>query len=93
MYTLKNQIDLAVTPGGRHGDTSPLGKGPRRLSDYEREVAHALMRRGKSKRAAIRIARGVIDRAAATGRWGRRGKAKPNVRAGAVASVAQRKTF
>lgn len=83
---------MVLTPGGRVGDATPLGKGKRKLSDYEREVAHALMRHGKSKRDAIRIARGVIDRAAATGRWGR-GKAKPNVRAGAVASVAQRATF
>lgn len=82
--------DLAITPGGRVGDASPLGKGKRKLSDYEREVAHALMRKGHSKREAIQIARGVIDRAAATGRWGK-GKAKANVRAGAVASIAQRK--
>ena len=80
---------MAITPGGRPGDASPLGKGKRRLTNYEREVAHALMRHGHSKRDAIRIARGVIDRAAATGRWAG-GKAKPNVRAGAAASVAER---
>lgn len=80
---------MAITPGGRVGDATPLGKGKRKLSDYEREVAHALMRKGHSKREAIQIARGVIDKAATTGRWGK-GRAKPNVRAGAAASVAQR---
>lgn len=83
---------MAITPGGRVGDASPLGKGKRKLSDYEREVAHALIRKGHSKSQAIRIARGVIQRAAATGRWGR-GNAKPNVVAGAAASIAQRKAF
>lgn len=84
---------MAITPGGRVGDASPLGKGPRKLSDYEREVAHALMRRGIPKERAIPMARGIINRAATTGRWGRGKKASPNVVAGAVASVAQRKAF
>jgi len=96
-YRLRDPyVDLAITPGGRVGDASPLGKpgSKRKLSDYEREVAHALMRkRGMSRKRAIMIARGVIDRAAKTGRWGRGKKASPQVRAGAVASVAQRKTF
>lgn len=39
------------------------------------------------------MARGIIDRAATTGRWGRGKKASPNVVAGAQASVAQRKSF
>jgi hypothetical protein len=39
------------------------------------------------------MARGIIDRAAKSGRWGRGKKASPNVVAGAVASVAQRKAF
>lgn len=83
-----------LTPGGREGDASPLGKGKRKLSDYEREVAHALMRRGvQPKSRAIAMARGIIDRAATSGRWGRGKKASPNVVAGAVASVAQRKAF
>lgn len=86
-------IDLAITPGGRVGDASPLGKGPRRLSDYEREIAHALIRKGKSKRQAIKMARGLLKKAAATGRWGDKGKASGPVRAGARASIAQRKTF
>lgn len=85
---------MAITPGGRVGDASPLGAGPgpRRLDDYVREVAHALMRdHGYTKAHAIRIARGVIDRAAATGVWARKGMAKPNVRAGAVASAIHQK--
>lgn len=88
------QHDLAVTPGGRVGDASPLArpgyKGGRKLSDYEREVAHALMRKGVPRQRAIIMARGIINKAAATGRWGK-GKARPQVVAGAVASIAQRK--
>lgn len=88
------QYDMAVTPGGRVGDASPLArpgyKGGRKLSDYEREVAHALMRKGVPRRRAIIMARGIINKAAATGRWGK-GKARPQVVAGAVASIAQRK--
>lgn len=84
---------MAITPGGRVGDASPLGKsGPRRLDDYVREVAHALMRdHGYDRHMAIKIARGVIRNAAATGVWARKGMAKPNVRAGAVASLAHQK--
>lgn len=85
--------DLAVTPNGRPGDASPLGKGPRRLSDYEREIAHALMRRGIPREKAIPMARGLLKKAAATGRWGDHGKAGAATRAGALASIAQRKTF
>lgn len=85
-------VDLAVTPNGRPADASPLGKGKRKLSDYEREVAHALMRKGVPKARAIPMARGIIDRAAKTGRWGR-GKAGTRTRAGAAASIAQRKSF
>lgn len=86
-------LDLAVTPGGRVGDASPLGKGPRRTSDYEREIAHALIRKGKTKSEAIRMARGLLKKAAATGRWGDHGRASGPVRAGARTSIAQRKTF
>lgn len=86
-------VDLAVTPNGRPADASPLGKGPRRLSDYEREIAHALIRKGKSKSEAIAMARGLLKKAAATGRWGDHGKAGAATRAGASASIAQRRTF
>jgi hypothetical protein len=90
-------IDLAVTPNGRPGDASPLARpgytGKRKLSNYEREIAHALMRKGKSKTEAIRMARGLLKKAASTGRWGRHGKAGAKTRAGAAASIAQRKTF
>jgi hypothetical protein len=95
-YHLKD-VDLARTPGGRVGDASSLArpgyKGPRRTSDYEREVAHALMRKGKSKSAAIRMARGLINQAA-HGKWGRGKKVRTaGVVAGALRSAAQRKTF
>jgi hypothetical protein len=86
-------VDLASTPNGRPGDASPLGKGPRRTSDYERMIAHALMRKGKTKSEAIAMARGLLKKAAATGRWGDHGKAGARTRAGAAASIAQRKTF
>lgn len=90
-------VDLAVTPNGRQADASPLArpgyKGKRKLSDYEREVAHALMRKGMDKSKAIRMARGLLKKAAATGRWGDHGKAGAKTRAGAAASIAQRKTF
>lgn len=90
-------VDLAVTPNGRPGDASSLARpgysGPRRLSNYEREIAHALMRKGKSKSQAIRMARGLLKKAAATGRWGDHGKAGAKTRSGAAASIAQRKTF
>src|SRR5690242_9154382 len=85
-------VDLAVTPNGRLADASPLGKGPRRLSDYEREIAHALMRKGHSEQEAIEMARGLLKKAARTGRYGR-GKAGAATIAGARASIAQRKDF
>lgn len=76
--------DLAITPGGRVGDASPLGtKGPRKLTDYTREIAHALMRAGHDRSSAIAIAR------AAQARWARGGgHVRPQVRAAAAASTA-----
>lgn len=90
-------IDLAVTPNGRPGDASSLArpgyKGKRKLSDYEREIAHALMRKGMPKERAIPMARGLIKKAAGRGKWGDKGNAGAKTRAGAAASIAQRKTF
>lgn len=90
-------IDLAITPNGRPGDASSLARpgytGKRKTSDYEREIAHALMRKGHPKGQAIAMARGLLKKAAATGRWGNKGKAGARTRAGAAASIAQRKTF
>lgn len=86
-------LDFAVTPNGRVADASPLGKGKRKLSDYEREIAHALMRKGIPKARAIPMARGLLKKANATGRWGHSGKAGAKTRAGAAASIAQRRTF
>lgn len=89
--------DLATTPGGRHGDASPLAKpgykGGRKLTDQEREIAHALMRKGRAKRDAIRMARGLVN-SAAHGKWGRGKKIRTaSVAAAAARSIAQRKTF
>lgn len=82
---MKRKADLAITPGGRPGDASPLGKkGPRKLTDYTREIAHALMRRGFSKSHAIATARNSQKRWASG-----RGKVRPQVRAGAAASLAR----
>lgn len=90
-------IDLATTPNGRPGDASSLARpgytGKRKLSDYEREIAHALMRKGMPKERAIPMARGLLKKAAKTGRWGDHGKAHGPTRAGAKASIAQRKAF
>ena len=90
-------VDLAMTPNGRPGDTTPLArpgyKGKRKLSDYEREIAHALMRKGMPKERAIPMARGLLKKAARSGRWGDHGRAHGPTRAGAKASIAQRSTF
>jgi hypothetical protein len=90
-------IDLAVTPNGRPGDASSLAKpgytGKRKLSDHEREIAHALMRKGMPKQRAIAMARGLLNKAARSGRWGDKGKAGARTVAGAAASIAQRKSF
>lgn len=79
---------MAITPGGRVGDASPLAKpgnhGPRRLDDYVRMVAHALMREhGYSKSHAIAAARNALKRWSAGG-----GKVRPQVRAGAAGALA-----
>lgn len=90
-------VDLAFTPNGRPGDASSLARpgytGKRKTSDYEREIAHALMRKGKTKSQAIAMARGLLNKAASTGRWGDKGRAGAKTRAGAAASIAQRRAF
>jgi Zeta toxin len=91
-------VDLAVSPNGRPMDASPLAKpgyhGGRKLSDYERGIAHALMRRGiQPKSRAIAMARGLLKKANRTGRWGDHGVAHAATRAGAAASIVQRKSF
>lgn len=75
---------MAVSPGGRPADASPLGqgKGPRRLDDYVRMVAHALMRKNPSwtEGHAIAVARNSIKRFLAKSK-------NPAVKAGAAASI------
>lgn len=84
-------VDLSM------GDTRPLArpgyKGGRKLSDAERGLAHALMRKGTPKHKAIRMARGLLKKAARSGRWGDHGVASKRTRAKAALSIAQRKTF
>lgn len=84
-------LDLAVTPGGRIGDASPLGKkgGPRRLDDYVREVAHALMRtHGWDEHHAIAAARSAISRwSVGRSAGGYKGHPRPQVQAAAAAAT------
>lgn len=75
---------MAISPGGRPADASPLGKkkgGPRRLTDYTREIAHALMRRGVPEGHAIAIARSQQAKWRVTSK-------NPAIRAAAAASTA-----
>jgi hypothetical protein len=73
---------------GAH-DRSPLGPGALfktpglRLPPYIREIAHALMRAGHPKSAAIRLALGTAERWAHGG-----GKVKASTRAKAAAAIA-----
>lgn len=82
---------MAISPGGRPADASPLGKkgGPRRLTDYTREVAHALMRdHGYDEHKAIAIARAAIGHwAAGVSAGGFKGHPRPQVQAAAAAST------
>ena len=80
---------MAITPGGRVGDASPLGHkgGPRQLDDYVREVAHALMREhGFSESHAIATAKNALKK------WSvGRGRVRPQVQAGAAAALIRQK--
>lgn len=75
---------MAVSPGGRPADASGLGKpgSPRGLSDYTREIAHALMRKGVPKSRAIAIARASEAKRFSHSK-------NPAIAAAAVAAVAQ----
>lgn len=75
---------MAISPGGRPADASPLGKpgSARGLTDYVREVAHALMRKGVPKGHAIAIARSQ------QAKWMVKSK-NPAIRAASAASLAE----
>lgn len=75
---------MTISPGGRPADASPLGSGKRKLADYVREVAHALMRKGFSKGHAIATARNSMVK------WGAKSK-DPAVRAAAAAAYIETK--
>lgn len=79
---------MAITPGGRVGDATPLGKpgGKRRLSDYTREIAHALVRAGHPKGEAIAIARNAEKRFAVKSK-------NPAIRSAALKATAEDKTL
>lgn len=81
-------IEKAITPGGRVGDDSPLAKpgykGPRRLPNYIRMVAHAMERKGHPKGEAIHLAIGIVENWASG-----QGKVSAKVRAAAAKAVAE----
>lgn len=84
-------IEKAISPGGRPADASPLGhgKGPRRLVNYVRMVAHALMRkRGMSESHAIAAAKNALRRWAAGGDG-----VSPKVQAAAAKALAEQEAL
>lgn len=81
---------VAISPGGRSADASPLGKGALfatpglKLPTYVREVANALIRSGHAKSSAIALAVASIKR------WARGGdNVRPQVQAAAVKALAE----
>lgn len=81
-------VQKAVSPGGRPADASPLAKpgykGGRRLVDYVRMIAHALMRKGTPKDKAIEMARGILQNWASG-----QGNVSAKVRAAAAKALAE----
>lgn len=86
-------VALARTPGGREGDDSPFSTSKTSnwvakaggLPKYIREVAHAMVRKGKTESQAIRMAIGIVRN------WAE-GKGKgtsPAVKAAAVKAIAE----
>lgn len=81
---------MAISPGGRPADDSPLGPGDLfntaglRLPTYVREVANALIRSGHPKSRAIAIAISEMKRWAA----GAQG-VRPQVQAAAAKALAE----
>lgn len=75
---------MAISPGGRPADASPTGKkgGTRGLTDYLREVVHALKRKGVPEGLAIAIARSQ------QAKWAAKSK-NPAIRAASVKSLAE----
>lgn len=83
---------MAVSPGGRPADDSPLGTGDNwvtrsgGLPVYFREVAHALLRSGRAKDESTAIQMAI----AAVKRWAAGGDhVRPQVQAAAVKALAQ----
>jgi hypothetical protein len=84
-------VDLAVSPGGRPADASPIGTpGGRKnwvdqaggLPRYIRMIAHALIRKGMTPQHAIATAVNRVRKLAA-------GSTNPKVKAAAMAAVAE----
>lgn len=81
---------MAVSPGGRAADDSPLGTKPLfgvgglTLPRYVRMVAHAMILKGHGKSEAIQLAIGIIRN------WAEgKGDVRPQVRAAAVKAIAE----
>jgi hypothetical protein len=85
-------ISKAITPGGRIGDDSSLNRSPKKnwveraggLPKYIRMVAHALIRGGKDRSAAIRMAVGIVRN------WAEgKGNVSAKVQAAAAKAIAE----
>jgi hypothetical protein len=93
----RRRHDLAVSPGGRPADDSPVGTpGGKQnwvdkaggLPKYIREIAHALIRKGRTESEAIRLAVGAVRNFAA-GHDGHGHKVSAKVQAAASAALAE----
>lgn len=93
----RRRVDLAISPGGRPADDSPVGTpGGRQnwvdkaggLPTYIREIAHALLRKGRTESDAIRLAVAAVRNFAA-GHDGRGHKVSAKVQAAAAAALAE----
>jgi hypothetical protein len=92
-------MGTVITPGGRVGSDSPLGRpgGPGlfkvkglTLPRYIRIVANGLMKKGVPKQRAIEMAVGLMyDWARGSNPGGRGGKVTPKVQAAAAAALAE----
>lgn len=87
---------MAISPGGRPADASPVGHGGKNwvtkvggLPTYIREIAHALLRRGHPESTAIAEAVAAVKRMAAGIGPNGRGHVTGKVQAAAAAAVAE----
>lgn len=80
-----------ISPGGRPADDSSLDRSPRKnwvenaggLPRYIRMVAHAMMRKGRPRSVAIRLAIGIVRN------WATHENVSPKVKAAAIKAMAE----